>query len=156
MLNHVFRCRKHQSSASLAFVNGIRLWPVDSPHERPVTRKMFPFEVVIMYEIYPLESFFFWFTQTSDKNIDIYVDTWEYWNVLHLLSFDQSDIHCWPRVRNILFGGINYPDSKVHGANMGPTWDRQDPGGSHVGPMNFAIRVGTTCGWYNFMCYWKC
>ena len=31
------------------------------------------------------------------------------------------------------------PDSKVHGANMGPIWDRQDPGGTHVGPMNFAI-----------------
>ena len=27
-----------------------------------------------------------------------------------------------------------YPDSKVHGANMGPTWGRQDPGGPHVGP----------------------
>ena len=34
-----------------------------------------------------------------------------------------------------------YPDSKVHGANMGPTWGRQDPGGPHVGPMNFAIWV---------------
>ena len=31
------------------------------------------------------------------------------------------------------------PDSKVHGANMGPVWDRQDPGGPHVGTMNFAI-----------------
>ena len=31
------------------------------------------------------------------------------------------------------------PDSKVHGANMGPIWGRQDPGGTHVGPMNFAI-----------------
>ena len=34
-----------------------------------------------------------------------------------------------------------YPDSKVHGANMGPTWGRQDPGVPHVGPMNIAIRV---------------
>ena len=34
-----------------------------------------------------------------------------------------------------------YPDSKVHGANMGPTWGRQDPGGPHVDPMNFAIWV---------------
>ena len=33
------------------------------------------------------------------------------------------------------------PDSKVHGANMGPIWGRQDPGGPHVGPMNFAIWV---------------
>ena len=32
-----------------------------------------------------------------------------------------------------------FPDSKVHGANMGPTWGRQDPGGPHVGPINFAI-----------------
>ena len=31
------------------------------------------------------------------------------------------------------------PDSRVHGANMGPIWGRQDPGGPHVGPMNFAI-----------------
>ena len=37
--------------------------------------------------------------------------------------------------------GIPSPDSKVHGANMGPIWGRQDPGGSHVGPMNFAIWV---------------
>ena len=29
-----------------------------------------------------------------------------------------------------------FPDSKVHGANMGPIWGRQDPGGPHVGPMN--------------------
>ena len=33
----------------------------------------------------------------------------------------------------------NHPDSKVHGANMGPIWGRQDPGEPHVGPMNFAI-----------------
>ena len=25
---------------------------------------------------------------------------------------------------------------------MGPIWGRQDPGGPHVGPMNFALRVG--------------
>ena len=31
------------------------------------------------------------------------------------------------------------PDSKVHGANMGPTWGRQDPGWPHVGHMNLAI-----------------
>ena len=31
------------------------------------------------------------------------------------------------------------PDSKIHGANMGPSWGRQDPGGPHVGPMKLAI-----------------
>ena len=35
--------KKHQSSASLAFVLGIHQSPVNSPHKWPVTRKMFPF-----------------------------------------------------------------------------------------------------------------
>ena len=34
------------------------------------------------------------------------------------------------------------PDSKIHGANMGPIWCRQDPGGPHVGSMSFAIWEG--------------
>ena len=38
--------RKHQSSASLAFVRGIHRWPVNSPHKWSVTRKMFPFDDV--------------------------------------------------------------------------------------------------------------
>ena len=38
--------RKHQSSPSLAFV--IHRWPVNSSHKGPVTRKMFPFDDVIM------------------------------------------------------------------------------------------------------------
>ena len=39
---------KHQSSASLDFVWGIHRGPVNSPHKWPVTRKMFPFDDVIM------------------------------------------------------------------------------------------------------------
>ena len=74
--------RKHQSSATLAFVRGIHRRPVNSPHKWPVTRKMFPFDDVIM-------------------------------------------------------------DSKIHGANMGPIWDRKDPGSDpgvpHVGNTNLAI-----------------
>ena len=42
------------------------------------------------------------------------------------------------------------PDSKVHGAYTGPIWDRQDPGGPHVGPMNLALRdnMQTTETWF--------
>ena len=40
----------HQSFASLAFVQGIHRWPVNSPHKGPVTGKMFPFEDVIMIQ----------------------------------------------------------------------------------------------------------
>ena len=41
--------RKHQSSASLDFVRGIHRGPVNSPHKGQVTRKMFPFDDVIMW-----------------------------------------------------------------------------------------------------------
>ena len=41
--------RKHQGSASLAFVRGINWWPVNSLHKWPVTRKRFPFDDVIMF-----------------------------------------------------------------------------------------------------------
>ena len=44
--------RKHQSSASLAFVWGIHRGPVNSPHKWPVTRKMFPFDDVIMLPLF--------------------------------------------------------------------------------------------------------
>ena len=40
--------RKHQNSAPLAFVQDIHRWLVNSPHKRPVTWKMFPFDDIIM------------------------------------------------------------------------------------------------------------
>ena len=40
--------RKQKSCASLDFVRGIQRWPMNSPHKRLVTRKMFPFDNVIM------------------------------------------------------------------------------------------------------------
>ena len=52
LLNRLFRLRtikKHQSSASLAFVWGIHRWPVNFSHQGPVTRKMYPLHDVIIY-----------------------------------------------------------------------------------------------------------
>ena len=50
-------------------------------------------------------------------------------------------------------GDLHIPDSKVYAANMGPTWDRQDPGGSHVGPMNLAIwDVKITSNYHLYTC----
>ena len=37
----------------------------------------------------------------------------------------------------------NFPDSKVHGANMGPTRVLSTPDGPYVGPMNLAVRVSS-------------
>ena len=52
--------RKHQSSASLAFVRGIHRGPVNSPHKWPVARKMFPFNDVIMLCQINQESLWVW------------------------------------------------------------------------------------------------
>ena len=57
-------------------------------------------------------------------------------NLLDLSKTQQSS-NCQCFQRNVQY----YPDSKVHGANMGPTWVLSAPDGPHVGPMNLAIRV---------------
>ena len=51
LLNSLYRRRSKKRtklSASLAFVRGIHRWPANSAHKWPVTRKMFPFDDVIM------------------------------------------------------------------------------------------------------------
>ena len=59
------------------------------------------------------------------------MDLWLHHNAHGLNSFNvQQTLSCCH---------IDCPDSKVHGANMGPMWGRQDPGGPHIGPKNLAI-----------------
>ena len=53
---HIYK--KTPSSTSLAFLRGIHRWPVNSPHKRPVTRKMFPFDDVIMGSRYGWKLYF--------------------------------------------------------------------------------------------------
>ena len=66
--------RKHQSSASLAFVRGIHRRPVNSPHKGPVTRKMFPFDDVIMWQCHNNSGiFWYWGSQHMEaKTGDIF------------------------------------------------------------------------------------
>ena len=59
--------RKHQSSSSLAFVGGIHRGPVDSPHKRPVIRKMFPFDDVIMVDHEDMKWLSMKFTNLSNS-----------------------------------------------------------------------------------------
>ena len=69
---------KHQSSASLAFVRGIHRRPVNSPHKGPVTRKMFPFDDVIMIaciSVKIVESFQWKFIFKFDSVWRLRIDT---------------------------------------------------------------------------------
>ena len=70
--------RKHQSSASLAFVRGIHRRPVNSPHKGPVTRKMFPFDDVIMSTgyLYVRQSRRSLFPSRRHSNLKIRFQTW--------------------------------------------------------------------------------
>ena len=48
--------RIHKSPTSLAFVQGIHRGPVNSRHKWPVTKKMFPFDDIIMIMDIKLEN----------------------------------------------------------------------------------------------------
>ena len=50
-----------------------------------------------------------------------------------------------------------FPDSKVHGDIIRPIWGRQDPGGPHVGPMNFPIwgYIGTPMSSADQCCHYS-
>ena len=70
--------RKHQSYASLAFVRGIHWSPVNSPHKRPVTWKMLPFDDVIMHHFNDPNTFVIWF-KTGSPNLSrrFYLPYWD-------------------------------------------------------------------------------
>ena len=71
---------------------------------------------------------YIWWVFSADINSDDFINT-----PMTSMRLQHYLISCREAIMN--------PDSKVHGANMGPIWGRQDPGGPHVGPMNFAIWV---------------
>ena len=78
--------RKHQSSASLAFVRGIYWWPVNSPHKGPVTRKMFPFDDVTML------------TQIDVDMMKCYQSLWnpsDYLNCIFLIFVSEIETISW-------------------------------------------------------------
>ena len=77
--------RKHQSSASLAFVREIHRGPVNSPHKGPVTRKMSPFDDVIMPYVNT-----------------IYIGLWmQFWSYIHKTYLNIQIIHTY---MHTLFG----------------------------------------------------
>ena len=71
--------RKHQSSASLVFVGGIHRWPVNSLHKGPVTRKMFPYDDVIMRTDKTVRTA--WFTDTHE-NMMTWIHFPHYWSIV--------------------------------------------------------------------------
>ena len=104
--------RKHQSSASLAFVRGIHRWPVNSPHKWPVTRKIFLFDDVIMPCAYCLRC-------TVDNGRT---------KLGSLLSPEASQFEADCRVSRC------FPRQQSHLCPHYPKWQHNTCGGMHVYP----------------------
>ena len=98
-------------SALLAICAGNSPVSGEFPAQRPVTRSFDVFFDLRLNKRLSKQSWGWWFETLS---IHTHEETWISW--CHAVN--------------------TFPDSKVHGANMGPIWGRQDPGGPHVGPMN--------------------
>ena len=90
------------------------------------------------------------FSHTLNNNISLFVhgqfqDThnlvnysWRVWSDKRWIEHNWSG---WGSYATMYRAYIHYdPDSKIHGANMGPTWVLSAPDGLHVGPMKLAIR----------------
>ena len=56
-----------------------------------------------------------------------------------LLNYKSRELYTWCIIAQSGPLTCHSPDSKVHGANMGPTWVLSAPDGPHIGPMNPAI-----------------
>ena len=83
LLSRLFkrRSKKKQSSALLAFVRGIHRWQVNSLHKGLVTRKMFPFDYVVMEIVVFLFSFPWAIILTHDGLV--------YWRVCASFDLDE-------------------------------------------------------------------
>ena len=76
--------RKHQSSAAPAFVRGVHRWPMNSPHKWPVTRKMLPFDDVIMYASFVFLRYLEW--RSYNCPIPVKWDLFHYQRLAKLVS----------------------------------------------------------------------
>ena len=104
--------RKHQSSASL--VHEIHRWPVKSPHKWPVTRKMLPFDDIIMI-IFNRTLFTHWMLYSFLTNVttaflrwqrsNMKVNHWVYFLVLQNTNY-SSKTQAVAIMMNMMFAGV--------------------------------------------------
>ena len=93
--------RKHQSSASLAFVRRIHQWPVNSPHKAPVTQKMFSFDDVIMWYIQHVYPSIYSFWRIESLQLQLHHPAINPWGALHSIPMND-DKHVGFKISNSL------------------------------------------------------
>ena len=80
--------RKHQSSVSLTFVNGIHRRTVDSPHKGPAMRWMSPFDDVIMSNTRYRQLLQIWHHHNSEISV-FHIAIWKVGPSERILSFSH-------------------------------------------------------------------
>ena len=138
--------RKHQSSAPLAFVREIHHGPVNFPHKWPVTRKMFPFDDVIMnYYIWYLV----WFQGKCAISYHIFSDC-------YLQHFSQNSCVVLyptkPYWRYVVTWYWLLTIRQATGHNLNPSWPssvNQWPTADHVRYYQFySLHINNVNVWY--------
>ena len=121
--------RKHQSSASLASMWGIHRWPVNSPHKGPVTRKMLPFDDVIILRLHinkkdmyrsAMQCVAWWRHVMKMLKRRIHVITSTCYPTCIRVDIIQSGVRwqTWPGIPHRVLEGVDYILSK--GVPLGP------------------------------------
>ena len=95
--------RKHQSSAPLAFVRGIQRRPVDSLHKGAVTRKIFPFDDVIIYRAHNFVCFVSLEISDDNKHLNALIESP---NFISFENFCKSHFSCVGILATNLYTGI--------------------------------------------------
>ena len=119
--------RKHQSSASLAFVRGIHRWSVNSPHKWPVTREMFPFDDVIV-NFFQQHAVYSWsvhaFTQRTQRTRDAIINNDIITSCVHwLLGVATAHALCQPMVKmRLRWLNWNWPSDTLPQMSLTKLW----------------------------------
>ena len=110
---------KHQSSASLAFLRGIHQRTVNSPHKWPVTRKMFPFDDVIMLSLHP--AFACWWPGIVRPEFESRIRHFNDLNKTHIVS-DHFYMHAPSQWETTLHSNVVY-----HWLGASKKWSHYSP-----------------------------
>ena len=127
-------------SALLALCAGNSPVAGEFPSQRPVTRSFDVFFDLRLNKRLSKQSRRWWF-ETPSRSLWLNCNEPSAFHMNRRLNFDESMTSQFKDTYICVTRPNVFPDNTVHGANMGPIWGRQDPGGPHVGPMNFAIWV---------------
>ena len=134
--------RKHQSSASLAFVWGMIWWPVNCPHKGTVTWKMFPFHDVIMQKV--PANYWWWhsITKTIPRKYSwIYPGIVAYWH--HIVNIGSGNglmpsghylNQCWLIIGEVLWHSL---EDNLSNQDISPWYEFE----------NYKFKIAATSPW---------